>query len=156
MEKIKALADKKKELTKDDIIAIAADVTGALPKEEQIITLDELKITTGNKTTPEAFVKLKIDGNEKTAKGNGVGPVDALSRAISSIIGPSIKLKEYNLKAITGGTDALAEVVINVEDDNGNIFGAQAVDEDVIMASAMALIKGINRALNFRKEKTKK
>ncbi len=151
MKKIKALADKKKELTREDIMAIAADIAGALPEEERIIVLDELKITTGNKTTPEATVKLKIDGKDKTGKGRGVGPVDAVNKAISSMIGPSIKLKEYNLKAITGGTDALADVTINVEDDKGNIFGAQAVNEDVIMASAIALIKGINRALNFQK-----
>jgi len=151
--KIKELADKKKELMREDIMAIAADVAGALPEEEQIIVLDELKVTTGNKTTPEAIVSIKINGEAKTGKGNGVGPVDAVSKAISSIIGPSIKLKEYNLKAITGGTDALADVVIKVEDEKGNMFGAQAVDEDVIMASAIALIKGINKALNFQKKK---
>ncbi len=155
MEKIKELADKQKEVMREDIIAIANDVIGSLAKEEQIIILDEIKIQTGNKTRPTASVKLKIHGKTKVGKGQGVGPVDAASNAIKSVVGPAIKLKEYNLKAITGGTDALAEVVIKVEDKNKNIFMAEAVDEDVIMASTKALIRGMNKALNFKKQAKK-
>jgi 2-isopropylmalate synthase len=154
--KIKELADKQKEVMRDDIIAIANDVIGALSKEEQIVTLDEIKINTGNKVTPIAFVKLKISGKNKTGKGRGVGPIDAVNHAIQAAVGPSTSLKEYNLKAITGGTDALAEVAIKVEDKNKNVFGAAAVDEDVLMASTKALIKGINKALNFKRARGKK
>lgn len=153
--KIKELADKQKEVMRDDIIAIANDVIGALPKEEQIIILDDITINTGNKVTPTAIVKIKIKGKTKTGKGTGVGPVDAVNHAIQSAVGPSTSLKEYNLKAITGGTDALAEVTIKVEDEDKNIFSATAVDEDVIMASTKALIKGINKAMNFNKKQVK-
>ena len=151
VKKVKGLADKQKEVTRDDVIAIASDVAGSLRKEEQIVVLDEIKVTTGNKTKPEATVTLYMDGKKKTATGKGVGPVDAVSKAIKNIIGPSISLKEYNLRAITGGTDALANVAIKVEDEKGNIFSAEGVNEDVIMASAIALVKGINKALNFNK-----
>jgi len=151
MGKIKELADKQKEVIREDIIAIASDVAGALTKEESIIVLEEIKVSTGNKTKPTAFVKLKIRNESKNGSGEGVGPVDAVCNAIRSVVGPSISLKEYNLKAITGGTDALAEVAIKVEDDRGNIFKAEAVDEDVIMASTKAFMQGINKALNFKK-----
>ncbi len=155
MAKIKELADKQKEVMREDIIAIANDIAGSLTKEERIVVLDEVKINTGNKTTPTATVKLKIKGKAKEGSGKGVGPVDAVCNAIRAVIGPSIKLKEYSLKAITGGTDALADVVIKVEDKNNNIFKAEAVDEDVIMASTKAFIQGINKAMNFKKVKKK-
>ena len=153
--KVKGLADKQKEVMKEDIIAIATDIAGDLSKEEEIIVLGEIKVTTGNKLQPEATVTLKIDKKEKTGKGKGVGPVDAVSHAIRTMIDPSITLKEYNLKAITGGTNALADVAIKVQDTKGNIFKAEAVNEDIIMASAIALIQGMNKALNFQRNKQK-
>ncbi|HLC96645.1 MAG TPA: 2-isopropylmalate synthase [Candidatus Nanoarchaeia archaeon] len=151
IEKVKELADKQKEVMREDVIAIATDVAGELAKEEEIIVLDEVKVTSGNKTEPEASVTLTINGTKKTGKGHGVGPVDALNHAIRTVVDPSIKLKEYGLKAITGGTDALAHVSITIQDANGNLFKAEAVNEDIIMASAYALIKGMNRALSPKK-----
>lgn len=150
IEKVKELADKQKDVQKEDIIAIANDIIGSLSKEEQIIILEEVKVTTGNRVKPEATVTLIVDGKKKTGKGKGVGPVDAVSHAVKNIIGPSVTLKEYNLKAITGGTDALAHVTIKVSDKKGNIFSAEGVNEDVIMASAIALVKGLNKALTFK------
>ncbi|MFC1705120.1 2-isopropylmalate synthase [Nanoarchaeota archaeon] len=155
MAKIKELADKQKEVVREDIIAIANDIIGTLSDEEQILVLDEVKVETGNKSTPTATVTLIMNGEKKIGKGQGVGPVDAVSKAVSNIMGPGVTLKEYNLKAITGGTNALADVTIKIEDKKGNIFSAQGVNEDVIMASAEALIKGINKALNFKKTKEK-
>ncbi|MEK6808419.1 MAG: alpha-isopropylmalate synthase regulatory domain-containing protein, partial [Nanoarchaeota archaeon] len=156
VKKIKELADKQKEVMREDIIAIANDVTTALTKDEQIVILDEVKVTTGNKTNPTATVRLRINNEEKIGEGVGVGPVDAVSKAIQSLVNPNITLKEYNLKAITGGTDALANVVITVADSHGNIFKAEGVNEDVIMASATALVKGLNKALGFKRVKEAK
>jgi len=154
--KVKELADKQKEVMKEDIIAIATDIAGGLSEDEEIIKLDEVKVTAGNKTQPEATITLFIDEKKKKGKGKGVGPVDAVSHAIRTMIDPSIKLKEYGLKAITGGTDALADVSIKVQDSKGNVFKAEAVNEDIIMASAIALIKGMNKALNFQRNKSEK
>ncbi|MBW2988681.1 2-isopropylmalate synthase [Candidatus Woesearchaeota archaeon] len=154
--KVKELADKQKEVMREDIIAIATDIAGGLSKEEEIIKLDEIKVTTGNRIQPEAEVTLIVNGKKKEGKGKGVGPVDAVSNAIAGMMGQSIKLKEYGLKAITGGTDALADVSISVQDKKGNVFKADAVNEDVIMSSAIALIKGINKALNFNAKGGKK
>ncbi|UCF81505.1 MAG: 2-isopropylmalate synthase [Acidobacteriota bacterium] len=148
--KVKELADKKKELTRDDIVAIASDVVGELSEEETKIQLVDFQITTGNKTRPTATVELQVNGVRKVGQGTGVGPVDAASAAIRNVVDPKIKLKEFKLKAITGGTDALADVTVRLEDENGNIFLGDAIDQDVIMASVLALIKGMNRALNFK------
>ena len=146
-EKIKGLADKQKTVLDEDIVAIAEDVTNQLGKEEKRIVLNELRIETGNKTTPTAHLSLLIDGKPVEAKGTGVGPVDAVSNALQSVVPTKVSLKEYNLKAITGGTDALADVVVRVANGNGKVHNAEAINEDVIMASANALIKGINKAL---------
>ncbi|MBU0615720.1 MAG: 2-isopropylmalate synthase, partial [Nanoarchaeota archaeon] len=148
LKRIKDLADKQKEVMREDIIAIASDVAGKLDEKEQIVKLDELRINTGNKIVPEAEVTLIVKGKKKTGKAKGDGPVDAASKAIISIVGLGFKLKEYSLKAITGGTDALAHVTITVQDNEGREYKSEGVNEDIIMASVIALIKGINKALN--------
>ena len=152
--KVKDLSDKQKEIETDDIIALAIDVVNELDKADDIIRLEELTVITGVNLTPSSTVGLVINGEKKIGTGIGVGPVDAASNAIKSIIGPFINLKEYNLKAITGGTNALASVAIKFEDDKKNLFVSEAVEPDVIMASVKAIIKGANKALVF-KNKTK-
>ncbi|MCF7861376.1 2-isopropylmalate synthase [Candidatus Woesearchaeota archaeon] len=151
--KVKELADKEKSIEKDDVIAIANDITHQLTDDETIVRMIEMSVMTGNITTPTASVKLQIEGKTKIGTGVGVGPVDAVSNAIKNtiqdVMGKKLRLAEYNLKAITGGTDALARVAIKMEDENGNIFRADGVNEDVIRASANALIKGINKAISY-------
>ncbi|HII16440.1 TPA: 2-isopropylmalate synthase [Candidatus Woesearchaeota archaeon] len=151
VQKVKDLADKQKTLHREDIMAIATDVIGALDSAEQLVVLDEIAVATGNRREPEATVTLIVGGKKKTGSGKGLGPVDAVNKAIQSVIGKGITLEEYNLKAITGGTDALANVGITVKDSAGVKYRAEAVDGDVIMASAYALVKGINRALAGKK-----
>lgn len=151
-EKVKNLADKQKSVEREDVIAIARDITHQLSEEEQFVKLEEFAVITGSAMTPTASVKLRINGELKIAAGVGDGPVDAISNAIWQMVDPSLKLMDYNLKAITGGTDALADVSIKLSDENQNIFMARSVDEDVIRASAKAIVKGINKALNFREK----
>lgn len=151
-ERVKDLADKEKFVERDDIIAIARDVTHQLTEEEQFVKLEEFSVVTGSNMTPTASVKLRVHDEVKIAAGLGDGPVDAVSNAIWQLIDPSLKLQDYHLKAITGGTDALADVSIKLMDEKMNVFIARAVDEDVIRASARAIIKGINKALNYREK----
>jgi len=147
--KIKELADKKKSVKDEDIVAIASDVLHQASSQDKIVVLGKLEVKTGNRSKPSATVELVIDGKACVGKGEGVGPVDAVAHAIQSVIPQKIQLRQYNLKAITGGTDALADVVIRLADDKGNVFDAEAVNEDVIMASAYAIVQGYNKALNF-------
>ena len=122
-------------------------MTKQLRKEDQRIVLDELKIETGNKVQPTAKIRLLIDGKPVETTAHGIGSVDAVANAIKSIVPESISLEEYTLKAVTGGTDALADVVVKIADSHGKFFEAEAINEDVVMASANALIKALNKAL---------
>jgi len=151
--KVKELADKHKKVLEDDIVAIANSLSSELSEKDQIVKLDEVFIITGNKTKPTAKVKLFFEGKQMEGSGEGVGPVDAVSKAITSIAGDSVKLLEYDLKAITGGTDALADVTVKVQDKNKNVFIAESINEDIVMASTEAFVKALNKALAFGRGK---
>ncbi len=155
IQRVKEVADREKKVEENDILALARDVMTDLAPEEQLLGMKEFSVMTGNGFTPSATIKLTIEGKEVVGTAVGVGPVDAASHALQAIlnsnIGPQLQLKEYGLKAITGGTDALAHASICFEDEIGNQFRGEAIDKDVILASVHAMVKGANRAINFRK-----
>ncbi|TRO50351.1 2-isopropylmalate synthase, partial [Candidatus Bathyarchaeota archaeon] len=149
VERIKNLGDKGKMVTDADLIAITSAVIGEVIAEEKIVDLYDLAVMTGIKVIPTASVRLVLDGTEYSAAETGVGPVDAALKAIQKLTQnlAKITLNEYRLEAITGGSNAVAEVVIKVEDDKGNIISARAAREDIVMASVEAMINGINKCL---------
>ncbi|MEM4311076.1 MAG: 2-isopropylmalate synthase [Nitrososphaerales archaeon] len=153
VEKVKELGDKGKRVTDADLEAIAKTVIGQNLKEEKPVQLLDLAVMTGIKVVPTASVKLMIEGKEILAAETGVGPVDSAIKAIQKISESfaKIRLKEYRLDAITGGSDALAEVSIKVEDHEGNMAWARAIGEDVVVASVEAMIDGINKLLMKKK-----
>ncbi len=152
-ERVKNLGDKGKRVTDVDLRAIAESVIGALPKEEKVVELKEVTVTTGITITPTASVRLEIRGEERVGSATGVGPVDAAIGAIRNVMKEisALRLKEYHLDAITGGSDALAEVTVKLEDEKGNLYIAKGVREDVVIASVDAMINGINRYFAGRK-----
>ncbi len=87
------------------------------------------------------------------AAETGLGPVDAAVKAVQKLTANlvNIRLKEYRLEALTGGSDAIAEVVIKVEDKDGTVMSARAAREDIVMASVEAMINGINKVLLKRR-----
>jgi len=111
--------------------------------------LRDLAVVTGIKVIPTASVKLVLDGKEYVAAETGLGPVDAAVKAVQKLTANlvNVRLKEYRLEALTGGSDAIAEVAIKVEDNEGNIMSARAAREDIVMASVEAMINGINKVL---------
>lgn len=150
MKRIKSFGDKGHEVTEEDFLAIVKDVMGELPKEEQFVILEELTVLTGS-ITPTATVRLKIRNNgdtiKKTSSAIGVGPVDASCKAIIKCFEPmsKIKLLNYQIEAITGGTDALGHVSTELMDLESNIIvKASATHEDVVMSSVLSLLKGLN------------
>jgi|YelNatPaOPRAMG01_1025707.scaffolds.fasta_scaffold01513_15 isopropylmalate/citramalate/homocitrate synthase-like protein len=147
--RVKELGDKGKQVTEEDLMAIARIVAGELVKEERVLSLDELAVMTGNRVIPTASVKVSIDGKDYVTSKTGVGPVDAAIKALQEVLNPVVKvnLKEYRLEAITGGSDALAEVVVKVEDDEGHVVSARAAREDIVMASVEAMVNAINKLL---------
>ncbi|MBS7656734.1 MAG: 2-isopropylmalate synthase [Candidatus Bathyarchaeia archaeon] len=146
--RVKELGDKGKSVTDDDLFAIARTIIGEA-EEEKIINLTDLAVTTGIHVIPTASVKLTLDGKEYIAAETGVGPVDAAIRAIQKITDnlASVRLKEYRLEALTGGSNAVAEVIIKVEDKYGNVVSARGAREDIVMASVEAMVNGINKLL---------
>jgi 2-isopropylmalate synthase len=151
VERVKDLGDKGKTVTDADLFAIARAVMGKA-YEEKIVELSDLAVVTGLRVLPTASVKLVIDGKEYVAAETGVGPVDAAIKAIQKITDSlvNVRLKEYRLEALTGGSDAIAEVIIKVEDRDGNIVSARGAREDIVMASVEAMISGINKILSRR------
>jgi len=127
VQRVKELGDKGKMVTDADLIALTSAVMGEVIKEEKIVELCDMAVMTGIKVIPTASVRLTLDGKEYFAAETGVGPVDAVLRAITKLTNSleKIRLNEYRLEAITGGSNAVAEVIIKVEDDKGNIVSAQ-------------------------------
>ncbi|MCW3994573.1 MAG: 2-isopropylmalate synthase [Candidatus Bathyarchaeota archaeon] len=159
VQRVKDLGDKGKMVTDADLIALTSAVMGEVLGEEKIVDLCDMAVVTGIKVIPTASVRLMLDGKEYVAAETGVGPVDAALKAIQKLTSnlEKIRLSEYRLEAITGGSNAVAEVVIKVEDERGNIVSARAAREDIVMASVEAMINGINKCLlKNRKQGNKK
>ena len=159
VQRVKDLGDKGKMVTDADLLALTSAVMGEVIGEEKIVDLCDLAVITGIKVIPTASVRLVLDGKEYIAAETGVGPVDAVLKAIQKLTNnlEKIRLREYRLEAITGGSNAVAEVVIKVEDEKGNIVSARAAREDIVMASVEAMINGINKCLiKNRKQGSKK
>ncbi|MDY6864748.1 MAG: 2-isopropylmalate synthase [Halobacteriota archaeon] len=147
--KVKELGVKGKEVTDEDLHAIAEVVIGEVSKEKQLIVLEEVSVMTGNKVTSTATVKAIVGGEERTGSHTGVGPVDAALKAVQAIITEFavIRLTDFRIDAITGGSNALAEVLIGVEDEGGRVITARGASDDIVMASVEALVNAINRLM---------
>jgi D-citramalate synthase len=144
--KVKALGDKGKRVTDADLKAIAESVMN-LPKYRPF-KLKELTVVTGNKVTPTASVKLDVKGETVVGAATGIGPVDAAINAVRkavSMVEP-ITLDEYHVKSISGGTDAVVEVIVRLSkgDKTTAVLG---IHGDIVMASVEAMLSGMNALL---------
>ena len=145
--RFKVLADKKKEIFEDDLIALIED---EVVRENEHIRFVSLQIIAGTKGPQTADLCVSIDGEEKCAKVEGKGPVDAIFKAIREIWPhPEAKLQLYQVHAVTGGTDAQAEVTVRLE-ENGKTVNGQGADPDTLVASARAYIHALNKLLTKR------
>lgn len=140
-EQFKALADRKKNVYDDDIIALVDD---AAAHAEDAIKLKRLRVVAGTEGPQTAEIDLVIDGETKWGTARGNGPVDAVFNAITSIIPHSATLDLYQVHAVTGGTDAQAEVSVRLA-EGGSIAVARAADADTLVASAKAYVAALNR-----------
>lgn len=148
VEKQKDIADKGRAVTTADLLNIAGEVMHNSQFEERF-KLYDFQIFTGMHTIPTAVIRLNAEGKDLIASDTGVGPVDAALKAIQKIASDvaSIKIREYKLDSISGGSDALAEVSVKVEDKNGNIVSARKANEDIVVASVEAMMDAINKVL---------
>jgi 2-isopropylmalate synthase len=140
-ERFKALADKKKNVYDEDLIAIVTEETVRLPDKYELVYLN---VTSSSMAVPHATVKMKVNGEEFLDSASGDGMVDACYKAIAKIAGIEPKLERYSVKSITGGTDAQGEVSCLIR-ENGMSVNGQGSHTDIIMASALAFINALNK-----------
>ena len=146
--RFKKLADKKKELFEEDIVALADD---EIVRENDVIKFISLQLVCGSKGPQRADIVLEVDGKTKTAKATGHGPVDALFNSIKKIVPHKVTLQLYQVLAVTEGADAQAEVSVRLE-ERGKSVNGQGTDSDTMVASARAYVNALNKLLTKRKK----
>ncbi len=147
--RFKDLADKKKEIFEEDLIALVEDRAASYNEHIKFVSLE---VNAGSLEKHEAKLIIQIDKEEKMTKNNGNGPVDATFNAIKELTSTNFRLKLYQVNAITAGTDAQGEVTVRLEDDDLS-SQAKGSDPDIIVASAKAYINALNRLI-FKKNKS--
>ncbi len=135
------VADKKKDINDDDLRILMGDQVNG-----DNATLDLLEVVCGTSVTPSANVTIKINGQEMKAQATGDGPVDAAFSAVDKILKKKVKLEEYLVQAVTGGSDDLGKVHVQVEYKKIMYYGFGA-DTDVIVASVKAYLDALNKII---------
>ena len=148
--RFKDLADLKKDIFDEDIIALVDD---AVVRSNDRIQLVSLEVLCGTEhRPPSAKLRLNFDGDEKYSETTGDGPVDAIFTGIKELTSQSPKLQLYQVHAVTQGTDAQAEVTVRLE-ENGKTVNGKGADTDTMVASSKAYINALNKLL-VKREKT--
>ncbi len=142
-DKFLKLADCKKDVRDDDLLAIAG-VTRSI--KTQRIRLKYLQVVCGKSSVPMATVKLLIDGELCTATSSGNGPIDASFSAVKQLIHRKIVLEEFLVQAITRGTDDVGKVHVQIE-NKGNIYYGFSANTDIITASTEAFIDAVSKII---------
>ncbi len=147
--RFKALADKKKEVFDDDIVALVDDEIG---QRDQRVRFVALSVRCGSEIKPKAALTLEVDGERRSAEAEGDGPVDATFAAIRRLVPHDAKLPLFQINAVTEGTDAQAVVTVRLEEEGKTVAGMSA-DTDTLVASARAYLAALNR-LMVKRDKT--
>lgn len=147
--RFKALADRKKEVFDDDLIALM--IAQSALEESDRIQVKSLKVVCGTGGPSTAELVLIVDNNEKGIKAVGDGPVDAAFNAVKAIYPHSARLQLYQVQAVTEGTDAQAIVSVRME-ENGKISTGESADTDTVVASTKAYVNALNRLI-IRRQK---
>jgi 2-isopropylmalate synthase len=147
--RFKALADKKKEIFDEDIVALVDD---EVMRDHERIRFVSLDLHAGSKGPAQAELELEVDGVVTSAKSSGNGPVDATFNAIREIFPHTADLVLFSVGAVTEGTDAQAKTTVRLE-ENGKMVDGQGADSDTIVASARAYVHALNKLL-VKRERT--
>ncbi|SIP89526.1 2-isopropylmalate synthase [Paracoccus thiocyanatus] len=139
--RFKALADRKKEVYDDDLVALVQDA--ATNTEDDYLQVKHLRVVCGS-DGQSADLTLLVGGEEKAVHATGDGPVDACFNAVKTIWPHRARLQLYQVHAVTEGTDAQATVSVRMEEE-GRIATGQASDTDTILASVKAYVGALNR-----------
>ena len=147
-EDFKNLADKKKEVTNQDLEILMSDQKRS-ERSENNYELVSVNIESGSDKQPKANVKLKNNSNNKIeeATSSGTGPVDAIYKAIDKLIDIKVNLNEWRIEAVTEGIDAIGDAIVRLEKNDSIVIG-RGSDTDVLVSSAKAYIDGLNKLAN--------
>ncbi|WP_299941256.1 2-isopropylmalate synthase [uncultured Microbulbifer sp.] len=138
-QRFKALADKKHEIFDEDLHSLITD--NETPVER--FQLKDLDVRSKIGSAPQAFISLLIQGEPHQTEACGGGPVDAIFKAIESIVGSGADLKLYSVNAVTQGTDSQGSVTVRLEKD-GRLVNGVGADTDILVASAQAYMDALN------------
>lgn len=144
--RFKALADRKKEVFDEDIIALVDDEAAQAHNRVKFVSLE---VHAGSKGPQTAALELDTEGRIAKATATGNGPVDATFNAIHQLVPHTAILQLYQVSAVTGGTDAQAEVTVRLEEEGRTVMG-QSADPDTLVASARAYIHALNKLAHKR------
>jgi 2-isopropylmalate synthase len=144
----KTLADKKKSVFNEDLEAIVSD---AGVQTDDLYELGEMALVSGSFATPTATLEMTVDGERHKTTAMGVGPVDAVFKAIAELTETKSELLRYQVNAVTGGMDAQGEVSVTLRDGERKVIGHGA-HTDVIVASAKAYVHALNK-LDWHKKR---
>ncbi|MDD5561926.1 MAG: 2-isopropylmalate synthase [Candidatus Omnitrophica bacterium] len=137
----KKLADKKKEVFDDDLIALVEEESR---KKRKVYELVSARVTTGTDIVPDATVRIKYRNNISESRSTGDGPVDACFKAADKLIGIKSELQDYHLEAVTRGKDAIGEVSLKIKIKESIISGCGS-STDIIEASILAYLDAVNK-----------
>ena len=148
--RFKDLADRKKEVFDEDLLALVRADTA--DEQSDHLNLKSLRVVCGTQGPQEASLELSIDGVVRSVTATGDGPVDATFNAVKELYPHAARLQLYQVNAVTEGTDAQATVSVRMEEE-GKIATGQSADTDTVVASAKAYINALNRLI-VRREKS--
>jgi 2-isopropylmalate synthase len=146
--RFKDLADKKKDVYDEDLVALVDD---EVLRSNDTIKFESLLVVCGSRGPQTAELELDIEGDRRTVTATGDGPVDATFNAIRELVPHSATLKLYQVHAVTEGTDAQAGVTVRLEEDGKTVMG-QGADTDTLVASARAYVNALNKLMVKRQK----
>ena len=151
--RFKSLADKKKEIYDDDLLALLSDT--AMGEQNDFLKLIDLDVKCGTKVPQTARATIIMNNKEYKVESIGDGPVDAVFNSIKKVFPHSARLQHFQIHAVTEGTDAQATVSVRLE-EAGKIVTGQSSDTDTVVASAKAYINSLNKLVLRRQKKAPK
>ncbi|AWB09910.1 MAG: 2-isopropylmalate synthase [Fervidicoccus fontis] len=144
----KEMADKKQQIHDMDLVTLISDI---IFQGEEFYRIDYVGVFSGTNSYPTATVVLENSSGERLVdSGIGNGSVDAIYKTIEKIVNLKLNLIDFNIKAITGGTDALGEVTVRVQDSDNRVFIGRGSDTDILIASAKAFVSSVNKMISYK------
>ena len=146
--RFKDLADKKKHVFDEDIMALVDD---EIMRGHDAISVKSIRVESGTGIKPNATLTLAVSGEDRSVKSEGDGPVDAIFKAIREAYPHTANLQLFQISAVTEGTDAQATVSVRLE-ENGRAVTGKASDTDTMAAAAYAYVNALNKLLVKREK----